>query len=543
MLPGKVHSSSSNILKSNTINLGLPLALLSLDTRVLWRVRCECVQVTEIRQASFFSETKSATPRSSQRPAAENAPVFELPPDERAASPRRDTVRAGATRDAAHEANAARDATRRNGSPARALPAGSGNPRASAEANGRPARNAAPLQDGAASDELNLDGVDTEPASEAQAVDSPDSAGPTKGSDARGEDPSFVIEAVAPQSAASALLPLVESTESVATAGPADAPAGPGQPVDSASGTVSSPAVTEASLAIAGAAAFPVAGPQVPADPAKTAAVTPGATSPAPAAGAATGSAGAAIAPQSAARLDATTTSGPDDQAPPVEAQDKGKQVAAAQDKDKDKPAQAADDQPKADGAGKAETPVAAKDARVEAPPGFPVATPKIATDLPGTDAVEKAHSAQAHAAEGRATPISAVPLEIGLRTIAGLKHFDIRLDPVELGRVDVRLEIDDAGSVTARLTVDRVETLHLLQRDARTLERAFEQAGLKPSEGGVNISLRDQDGRQGFGQADRDTSEQNARRSRAFVHIEPEIAEAQGIRRALGPGRIDLSI
>lgn len=43
-----------------------------------------------------------------------------------------------------------------------------------------------------------------------------------------------------------------------------------------------------------------------------------------------------------------------------------------------------------------------------------------------------------------------------------------------------------------ARLIVDRVETLGLLQREAKTLERAFEQAGLKSSEGGIDLTLRD---------------------------------------------------
>jgi flagellar hook-length control protein FliK len=78
------------------------------------------------------------------------------------------------------------------------------------------------------------------------------------------------------------------------------------------------------------------------------------------------------------------------------------------------------------------------------------------------------------------------------MRALGGAKRFDIRLDPAELGRVDVNLSISDKGEVSARLVVDRVETLHLLQRDARTLERAFEQAGLKPSDSGVDITLRD---------------------------------------------------
>jgi flagellar hook-length control protein FliK len=89
--------------------------------------------------------------------------------------------------------------------------------------------------------------------------------------------------------------------------------------------------------------------------------------------------------------------------------------------------------------------------------------------------------------------PLHAVPIEIGLKSLAGVNHFEIRLDPAELGRIEVRLEIDKDGEVKAHLSVDRVETLALLQRDAKNLERAFEQAGLKPSDGGVNLALRDQ--------------------------------------------------
>jgi flagellar hook-length control protein FliK len=97
----------------------------------------------------------------------------------------------------------------------------------------------------------------------------------------------------------------------------------------------------------------------------------------------------------------------------------------------------------------------------------------------------------------GQPTPLAAVPIEIGAKLLAGVNRFEIRLDPPELGRVDVRLEIEADGGVKARLVVERVDTLNLLQRDARTLERAFEQAGLKPSEGGIDLSLRDQPGQQ----------------------------------------------
>jgi flagellar hook-length control protein FliK len=102
--------------------------------------------------------------------------------------------------------------------------------------------------------------------------------------------------------------------------------------------------------------------------------------------------------------------------------------------------------------------------------------------------------------------PIGAVPVEIGLKSLAGVNHFEIRLDPAELGRIEVRLDIDKDGGVKAHLTVDRLETLALLQRDSRTLERAFEQAGLKPTDGSVDLSLRDpQSGPQGQGQGRQD--------------------------------------
>lgn len=120
--------------------------------------------------------------------------------------------------------------------------------------------------------------------------------------------------------------------------------------------------------------------------------------------------------------------------------------------------------------------------------------------------AVREAVRSGAGAAEAGvspATPMRAVPIEIGLRALDGTSSFDIRLDPVELGRIDVRLDIDqDSKQVKAHLTVDRVETLQLLQRDAGLLEQAFVQAGLTPSPDGLGLSLRDAGGdRSGTGQ------------------------------------------
>jgi flagellar hook-length control protein FliK len=149
-------------------------------------------------------------------------------------------------------------------------------------------------------------------------------------------------------------------------------------------------------------------------------------------------------------------------------------------------------------------------------------------------------------ASNGQPTPLHVLPIEIGLKALSGARQFDIRLDPGELGRVDVNLSISDDGEVSARLVVDRVETLHLLQRDARTLERAFEQAGLKPSDGGVDITLRDPSDQSGFRQnRQQDESAQRGRPATGTTTSDDTIlpAEPAPIRRLVRLGGVDLSI
>jgi flagellar hook-length control protein FliK len=108
------------------------------------------------------------------------------------------------------------------------------------------------------------------------------------------------------------------------------------------------------------------------------------------------------------------------------------------------------------------------------------------------------------------AMPLSAVPIEIGMKALEGSQAFRIRLHPEDLGQIDVKLHIDDDGTVKAQLTADRVETLAMLQRDAKTLERAFEQAGLKTSDSGLQFSLGSDNGQAGRQQQNQQGSGQN---------------------------------
>jgi flagellar hook-length control protein FliK len=107
-------------------------------------------------------------------------------------------------------------------------------------------------------------------------------------------------------------------------------------------------------------------------------------------------------------------------------------------------------------------------------------------------------NAASAPAIAPAAAPLAPVPfeglaVEIATRAHAGIRRFEIRLDPPELGRIDVRLDVDRDGNVASRLVVDRPETLDLLRRDSAQIERALQEAGLKTSGNALEFSLRQQ--------------------------------------------------
>jgi flagellar hook-length control protein FliK len=140
--------------------------------------------------------------------------------------------------------------------------------------------------------------------------------------------------------------------------------------------------------------------------------------------------------------------------------------------------------------------------------------------------------------------PVAAVSIEIGLRAMEGLKTFQIRLSPEDLGVIDVSLTFKEDGKVEAAIVVDKPETLTLLQRDQRSLERAFEQAGFRADEQGLSFSLR-QDGER---QAGRQETGRSKGRS-GGVHGIEEADEAKPAPqrlylRGLGAdGRLDIQI
>lgn len=107
---------------------------------------------------------------------------------------------------------------------------------------------------------------------------------------------------------------------------------------------------------------------------------------------------------------------------------------------------------------------------------------------------------AQAHQSETQITKQASNPelakevgVEIAHMAKAGKRNFSIRLDPPEMGRIDIRMTLGQDAQVKAVMTVEHERTLDVLQRDMRSLERALENAGFKPDNMTLNLSLKQQ--------------------------------------------------
>jgi len=124
--------------------------------------------------------------------------------------------------------------------------------------------------------------------------------------------------------------------------------------------------------------------------------------------------------------------------------------------------------------------------------PGLSIATINTGASPTQTPAAPPHLAAQIQISPA-APDVNALAVNIAARTQDGQKHFDIRLDPAELGRVDVRLTVDDTGKAQAMLTVEKPQTLELLQKDQSHLERALKDAGLDLTQNGLSFSLKGQ--------------------------------------------------
>jgi flagellar hook-length control protein FliK len=136
-----------------------------------------------------------------------------------------------------------------------------------------------------------------------------------------------------------------------------------------------------------------------------------------------------------------------------------------------------------------------------EAKPADTAASPR-AEPQPQVDAAAQRQAAidvsPASAAARTARPathpvVTQVAAQVAQAAADGTDRINIRLSPAELGRIDVKLDFGPDGRVQAVFAAERPQTMELLQRDARDLERALQDAGLRADSGSLSFNLRGQ--------------------------------------------------
>ena len=133
---------------------------------------------------------------------------------------------------------------------------------------------------------------------------------------------------------------------------------------------------------------------------------------------------------------------------------------------------------------------------------GAPVASGNAANE---TNQTHKTAQTQATAQTQRPAVhnpafVDQVSVHITKAVKEGIDKINIQLRPASLGRIDVEMEVGQDGRISATVTADNKATLDLLQRDARGLERALQDAGLQTDAGSMNFNLREQNDGRGDG-------------------------------------------
>jgi len=93
----------------------------------------------------------------------------------------------------------------------------------------------------------------------------------------------------------------------------------------------------------------------------------------------------------------------------------------------------------------------------------------------------------------GRPAEQVSVQVQNGIRN--GNDKIQIKLSPASLGNVEVKLELSPDKTVQAIVYADKAETLEMLERDARILQKALEEAGLRTNSDSLSFAQRDSGG------------------------------------------------
>ena len=155
---------------------------------------------------------------------------------------------------------------------------------------------------------------------------------------------------------------------------------------------------------------------------------------------------------------------------------------------------------PAAPGTAMATNPAAEAPARPDTPPRPATEAPAPPGEAAATSAIIAPPAREARAPEAPPPPAPPVPatparqiapVVVAVAIAGGTARLSVSLEPAELGRVEISVERHgDVADV--RVVAERPETLALLQRDQRELDRTLSQAGIGSDGRSLSFSLSD---------------------------------------------------
>ena len=189
----------------------------------------------------------------------------------------------------------------------------------------------------------------------------------------------------------------------------------------------------------------------------------------------------------------------------------------------------------------------AAPDIKTDAAPSSNTSTPADTLATPRNTAADTTRTVQTNPALQNAPSTTIQVYQRMIDRIDGrAQRFEVRLDPVELGRVDVRIEVGADKKVPAVLAAHDSAALTDLMRGQRSLERALADAGIDLADGGIKFELSNDPGRnahsnQGNGDADSNASAANVWRGFSATNVAVDAQTAEATRSWRSSSRLDL--
>lgn len=112
--------------------------------------------------------------------------------------------------------------------------------------------------------------------------------------------------------------------------------------------------------------------------------------------------------------------------------------------------------------------------------------------------AIDAPTQAAAYTARGAVTAqpaVEQIAMQITRAADQNIDRMTVHLKPAELGKVTIDLEVGPDNRLLAVISAERSETLDLLQRDAKSLEKALNEAGVKTDSGSLEFNLKGEGG------------------------------------------------